>query len=132
MNADFWSSGFWPAGFWSSGFWGAQAETPNGGREHWSERKRPWHPWLDFPRLAAVVEEDEELADVVIAAVAEVADDRHAPAAQTARAEQALRVRLAIQQQAWKQTYLELIRLEYERREQEYEDAQIAMLLFDM
>lgn len=107
-----------------------RTETPSGGWEYGG--KRPWHPWLDFPRLAAVVKKDEELADAVIAAVAEVADDRHALAVRIARAEQALRARLAAQQQVWKQTYLELIRLEYERREQEYEDAQIVMLLFDI
>jgi len=108
-------------------------ETVSGGWEYGG--KRPWHPWLDFPRLAEVVEEDEELADAVIEAVSQSVDisETQAPRAeQKARAEQTLRSRLAAQQQAWKQIYLELIQLEYERREQEFEDFQIAMLLFEM
>ncbi len=127
----FWQAGFWATGFWSKGFWGDQEQVVSysGGEE--LDRR---HPWLRVPTLYEIAEIDPGLADAVIDAVARVADKRKVrdKDVETEQAAQALRARLAAQQQAWKQTYLELIRLEYERREQEYEDAQIAMLLFEM
>lgn len=51
---------------------------------------------------------------------------------ETAQAEKALREFLEQQKSEWKEVYSQLIRLEYERREQESEEFQVAMLLFEM
>ena len=75
-----------------------------------------------------------EIVEAVIEVVAKTVEERTVQNkdVEAAQAEKALRERLLSQHQAWKEMYAQLIRLEYERREQEYEDAQIAMLLFDM
>ena len=92
------------------------------------------HPWIDGPIRRYIEEVEPEIVEAVIEVVAEVAEKRTVQNkdVEAAQAEKALRERLASQQQAWKEMYAQLILLEYERLEQEYEDAQIAMLLFDM
>ena len=95
------------------------------------------HPWLSSPIRRYVDEIEPEVVEAVITAVALVSEGRNASqiASDTTAhvaAERALREFLREQKQAWKNEYAQLIRLEYERREQEFEDFQIAMLLFDM
>ena len=92
------------------------------------------HPWIDGPTRRYIKEVEPEIVEAVIEEVAKVAEKRTVQNkdVEAAQAEKALRERLASQHQAWKEMYVQLIRLEYERREQEYEDAQIAMLLFEM
>jgi hypothetical protein len=92
------------------------------------------HPWIDGPIRRYIEEVEPEVVEAVIELVAEVAEKRTVQNKdiEAAQAEMALRERLASQNQAWKEMYAQLILLEYERREQEYEDAQIAMLLFDL
>lgn len=92
------------------------------------------HPWIDGPTRRYIEEVEPEIVEAVVEIVAEVAEKRTVQNkdVEEAQAEKALRERLVAQHQAWKEVYAQLIRLEYERREQEYEDAQIAMLLFDM
>jgi hypothetical protein len=92
------------------------------------------HPWIDGPTRRYIKEVEPDVVEAVIEVVAEVAEKRTVQNkdVETAQAEKALRERLLSQQLAWKEMYAQLIRLEYERREQEYEDAQIAMLLFEM
>jgi|CXWK01.1.fsa_nt_gi hypothetical protein len=92
------------------------------------------HPWIDGPIRRYIEEVEPEIVEAVIEVVAEVAEKRTVQNkdVEAAQAEKALRERLVFQNQVWKELYAQLIRLEYERREQEYEDAQIAMLLFEM
>ena len=92
------------------------------------------HPWIDGPVRRYVDEVEPEVVEAVIEVVAKVAEKRTVQNLdlETAQAEKELREFLNQRMQDWKDEYAQLIRLEYERREQEYEDAQIAMLLFDM
>lgn len=92
------------------------------------------HPWIHFQELADVADLQPELADAVIESVATVVKKRTVQNKdiETAKAEKELRKYLKSQEQRWKKEYAQLIMLEYERREQEYEDVQIAMLLFEM
>ena len=92
------------------------------------------HPWIDGPVRRYVEEVEPEVVEAVIEVVAKVAEKRTVQNLdlETAQAEKELREFLNQRMQDWKDEYAQLIRLEYERREQEYEDAQIAMLLFDM
>jgi hypothetical protein len=92
------------------------------------------HPWLSSPIRRYIEEVEPEIVEAVIEVVAKTVEKRTVQNkdVEAAQAEKALRERLASQHQAWKEMYAQLIRLEYERREQEYEDAQIAMLLFDL
>jgi len=112
---------------------GTQPETVVGGGGYLPK----YHPWIHSPRkskLYEVADLEPELADAVIEAVATVVEKRTVQNKdlETAQAEKELRAYLKSQEQRWKKEYAQLILLEYERREQEYEDAQIAMLLFDM
>ena len=96
-----------------------------------------YHPWIHKrvkEKLHDIAELQPELADAVIEAVATVTEKRTVQNKdlETAQAEKELRKFLKSQEQRWKKEYAQLILLEYERIEQEYEDAQIAMLLFDM
>jgi hypothetical protein len=97
-----------------------------------------YHPWIHGrqkkDKLYEVADLTPELADAVIEAVAVVAEKREIPNKdlETAKAEKELRKFLKSQEQRWKQEYAQLILLEYERREQEIEDAQIAIMLFEM
>jgi carbonic anhydrase/acetyltransferase-like protein (isoleucine patch superfamily) len=90
------------------------------------------HPWIHFPDVVGDI--TPELADAVIEAVETAVESRTVQDKdlETAKAEKALRTYLKAQEQRWKKEYAQLILLEYERREQEYEDAQIAMMLFEM
>lgn len=92
------------------------------------------HPWIDGPIRRYIKEVEPEIVEAVIEVVAKTVEKRTVQNkdVEAAQAEKALRERLASKHQAWKEMYAQLIRLEYERREQEYEDAQIAMLLFDL
>lgn len=92
------------------------------------------HPWIDGPVRRYVEEVEPEVVEAVIEVVAKVAEKRTVQNLdlETAQAEKELREFLNQRMQDWKDEYTQLIRLEYERREQEYEDAQIAMLLFEM
>lgn len=92
------------------------------------------HPWIDGPIRRYIEEVEPEIVEAVIEVVSEVAEKRTVQNkdVEAAQAEKALRERFVFQNQVWKELYAQLIRLEYERREQEYEDAQIAMLLFEM
>ena len=102
----------------------------------WKEKHLPYkgHPWIDGPIRRYIEEVEPEIVEAVIEVVAKTVEKRTVQNkdVEAAQAEKALRERLLSQQLAWKEMYAQLIRLEYERREQEYEDAQIAMLLFDM
>ena len=92
------------------------------------------HPWLSSPIRRYIEEVEPEIVEAVIEVVAKTVEKRTVQNkdVEAEQAEKALREKLASQHQAWKEMYAQLIRLEYERREQEYEDAQIAMLLFDL
>lgn len=104
----------------------------------WLEKEKhlPYknHPWLSSPIHRYIEEVEPEIVEAVIEVVAKTVEKRTVQNkdVEAAQAEKALRERLASQHQVWKEMYAQLILLEYERREQEYEDAQIAMLLFDM
>lgn len=98
-----------------------------------------YHPWIHAPESikreiekAGVVE--PEVADAVIEAVETVATARTVQNADidTAMAEKEFRQALKAMSKEWEQRYAQLIMLEYERREQEYQDAQIALMLFEM
>jgi hypothetical protein len=92
------------------------------------------HPWIHFQDLAEVADLKPELADAVIEAVATVVEKRTVQNKdlETTQAEKELRKFLKSQEQRWKKEYTQLILLEYERINQEIEDAQIAMMLFEM
>ena len=114
--------------------------SPSGGTKISSKKTEDlpkYHPWIHFPtepKLHEIAELKPELADAVIEAVATVAEKRTVQNkdVEARQAEKALRAYLKSQDQRWKKEYAQLILLEYERREQEYEDAQIAMMLFDL
>jgi len=93
-----------------------------------------WHPWIHSPTKVKTVE--PEIVEAVIEVVEKVVEARPVEgvdkSAEIARAEKELRAFIRSQEKRWKKEYAQLIMLEYERREQEYEDAQIAMLLFDL
>lgn len=111
------------------------SDTPSGGIQE-KEKHLPYknHPWLSSPIHRYIEEVEPEVVEAVIEVVAKTVEKRTVQNkdVEAAQAEKALRERLLSQHQAWKEMYAQLIRLEYERREQEYEDAQIAMLLFEM
>lgn len=90
------------------------------------------HPWIHFPDVTGDV--TPELADAVIESVEAAVEKRTVQNRdlETAKAEKALREYLESREQYWKSEYAQLIQLEYERREQEYEDAQITMMLFEL
>lgn len=100
----------------------------------WKDKKDlpKYHPWIHHQKYVEEVE--PEVIEAVIEVVAKTVEKRTIQDADldTAKAEKALRDFLKQQEAEWKEVYSQLIRLEYERREQEYEDAQIAMLLFEM
>ena len=88
------------------------------------------HPWIHLPETVSEPEVIEAVAEVV----QKVVEKRTVPNPQVDewKAEQEFRKWLEAQKIEWMNEYSALIRMEYEKREQEYEDAQIAMLLFDM
>jgi hypothetical protein len=92
------------------------------------------HPWIHFPEIQEIAGVTPELADAVIEVVAKTVENRTVQNkdVESAQAEKRLRAYLESREQHWRDEYAQLIRLEYERREQEYEDAQIAMMLFEM
>lgn len=97
-----------------------------------------YHPWIhapdDIKRELDKLVIEPEIAEAVVEVVAKTVEKRTAQNkdVETAQANKALREFLEGREQFWKDEYAQLIRLEYERREQEYEDAQIAMMLFEM
>lgn len=91
------------------------------------------HPWIHI-RKEIPEPEVEQVETVVAEAVASVIDERALPNPQVDswKIEREFRKWLDQQKQQWKQEYAALIAYEYAKREQEIEEAQIAMLLFDM
>jgi len=137
--------GFFKSAFFKAKFFAARflhgvetvtTEETNSGGVVGKEEHLPYkgHPWIDGPIRRYIEEVEPEIVEAVIEVVAEVAEKRTVQSkdVEAAQAENALRARLLSQQLAWKEMYAQLIRLEYERQEQEYEDSQIAMLLFEM
>ena len=94
-----------------------------------------YHPWIHSPVAQKLkVEQRPEIIEAVIEAVAKVSEKPvvERQVVDTTAAAKELRAFLKSQEVRWKQEYIQLIKLEYERRAQEYEDAQIAMMLFEM
>ena len=98
--------------------------------EYAKPRPRPprFHPFIHGPIAKP------EIVEAVVDTVAEVVEAREIrnPEIDLAKAEKTLRERLKAEKRRWMKKYQELIALEYARLEQENEDAQIAMLLFEM
>jgi hypothetical protein len=96
--------------------------------------KHPWIHSITAKSLPDIGEVEPEIIDAVIEAVATAVTARtiQDEKADTAAAERELMLLLNSMQRQWADGYAQLIRLEYERREQEMEDAAIALLLFDM
>lgn len=94
------------------------------------------HPWIHKKHytLPDIGEIEPEIAQAVINAVDTAIVRRSIQDVEidTAKAERELRLLLVGMQKQWANQYAQLIRLEYERREQEMEDAAIAILLFEM
>ncbi len=92
-----------------------------------------FHPWIHI-RKEIPEPEVKEVETVVAEVVADVVSDRKLPNPQVDawKIEREFRKWLEQQKQQWKQEYAELIAYEYAKREQEIEDAQIVMLLFEM
>ena len=98
-----------------------------------------YHPWIHAPdEIKREIEKagavEPEVADAVIEAVETAVEIRKVQNAEidTAMAEKEFRQALKAMSKEWEQRYEQLIRLEYERLEQEYQDAQIALMLFEM
>ena len=98
--------------------------------EYAKPRPRPprFHPIIHGPIAKPAI------VEAVVDTVAEVVEAREIrnPEIDLAKAEKALRDRLKAGKRRWMKKYQELIALEYARLEQENEDAQIAMLLFEL
>lgn len=105
-------------------------------RAHPALHKGAKHPWIHGQEYALpyIGEIEPEIAEAVAEAVSAAVVQRSTQDVEidTARAERELRLLLEGMQRQWADQYAQLIRLEYERREQEMEDAAIALLLFDM
>ena len=106
-------------------------EIPSGGGGiAWNDGYKPptFHPFIHGPIFKP------EIVEAVVDTVAEVVEAREIrnPEIDLAKAEKALRDRLKAGKRRWMKKYQELIALEYARLEQENEDAQIAMLLFEL
>lgn len=134
MSTGFWARGFWSAGFWSAGFWGEEVPSVSAGAGGGGYYKA--HPWIGRPARRYLEDVEPEIVNLVIEVVAEAIENQvvqnRAVQGPDAEAEKTLRERLASRHQVWRGIYAQLIRLEYERVEQEYEDAQIALMLFEM
>ncbi len=157
-NSDAWGGSWGSASAWGGSFgwsWGplheVEEEQKGGGgskpfngkipkTEEKVEQRKPvelpkFHPWIHSPIVSKYVETVEpEIIEAVIEVVAKTVEKRTVQDRdlETERAEKEFRLYLEGQQAEWKEMYSQLIRLEYERHDQEYEDAQIAMLLFEM
>ena len=94
------------------------------------------HPWIHGKHYALpdIGEIEPEIAQAVVKVVDAVIVQRSIQNAEidTAKAEREFRLMLEGMQKQWADQYAQLIWLEYDRREQEMEDAAIAMLLFEM
>jgi hypothetical protein len=102
--------------------------------------------WVNFPHYKQKTDEEirqeriklgiipPDVAKVVVDAVSHAVQGRTAPNPEIdlARAEKAAREAVSALKQQWTNEYIQLLSIEYARIEQENEDAQIAMLLFDM
>lgn len=97
---------------------------------HETIAKGSYHPWIHGFKKTI----EPEIVDAVIEVVDKVIEVRTIPNKEhdTALAEKQFRAFLRSQKKRWAVDYAQLIMLEYERREQESDDMQIAMLLFDM
>ena len=105
---------------------------PSGGASQ-SAAISTYHPWISI-RKEIPEPEVEQVETVVAETVAVVVKERALPNPQVDawKIEREFRKWLEQQKQQWKQEYAALIAYEYAKREQEIEDAQIAMLLFDL
>lgn len=97
------------------------------------------HPWITIPKerkkpIPDIGIVEPEIAKAVVESVEKVVKARKIPNKEIdlAKAEKELRSVLKEQNIRWLKQYLELLMIEYYRIEQDNEDAQIAMLLFDM
>lgn len=95
-----------------------------------------YHPWIHFPKELEkeLGEVPEKVVEAVVSVVGDVATTRKVQNQEPdiARAEVELKRVLEVVDQRWVDAYRRLLVLEYLRLEQEIEDAQIAMLLFEM
>lgn len=102
-----------------------------------------YHPWIHAPEdikreLEREIDEigkvEPEVVDAVIQSVSRTVEKRtvRTEQDQSEIARKELMDFLDSRKMEWIAGYENLIRLEYARQEQEYEDAQIAMLLFEM
>ena len=112
-----------------------ESTRPSGGRP---ETPR-YHPWIHGVKARKRHEEEERTSEEVKEAIVEAVVEarKEAQPARDYRAEirQAtaeLKAFLRKQDFIWMDVYATIIKLEYERQEQEYQDAQIVMLLFEM
>lgn len=105
---------------------------PSGGSSQETASLPAKHPWIHFNDEVKITE--PEFVEAVIQSVQNVVEKRTVPNKQVDewKAEQEFRKWLEAQKIEWMNEYSALIRMEYEKREQEYQDAQIAMLLFEM
>jgi hypothetical protein len=92
------------------------------------------HPWIHFKEEVSDRITEPEFVEAVVQSVQKVVEKRivQNPQVDEWKAEQEFRKWIETQKIEWMNEFSALIRMEYERIEQEYEDAQIAMLLFEM
>lgn len=110
--------------------WQVNESTDKADISHETIAKGSYHPWIHGFKKTI----EPEIVDAVIEVVDKVIEVRTIPNKEhdTALAEKQFRDFLRSQKKRWAADYAQLIMLEYERREQESDDMQIAMLLFDM
>lgn len=109
---------------------------PSGGRPEQTPR---YHPWIHGVKARRRDEKEErpsvEVKEAIEVAVADARKEGK-PArdyrAEVRQATNELKAFLRQQDFIWMDVYATIIKLEYERQEQEYQDAQIVMLLFEM
>lgn len=117
---------FWAGGATSGAVQPQAVVSPfySGGWEH--------HPWLRKRKSYVEEQEIPEEVSEAIVAIAEKAIGDGASRKPQKESVDELREFLDQKKQEWKELYIDLIRIEYWKLEREYEDAQIALLLFEM
>jgi hypothetical protein len=97
------------------------------------------HPWIHFPEQSKEKKPDygiikSEIAEIAVKAVSKALEKRTVKdeSLDIAIAEKQMREMLKEENKRWLKAYLQVLMVEYYRQEQENEDAQIAMLLFEM
>ena len=98
-----------------------------------------YHPWIHSPAQKYVESLGQSVAPDIVAAiiesVAKVSDERvvqQVSESDVLAAEREFREFIKNRKMEWTELYSQLIRLEYDRLEQEYNDAQIVLMLFEM